>query len=267
MMEMDRFYSEHLWLFRLEIKTVTGLRRETETVLKELGRQREARGLWYPTMITRMPVLQELIIRTLAKSPRRVADATHNLEFNFRVVLDGIERELKNRQRELREVKQAMNPFLSGSENVCPCCWLGFDTPHGLSTHTKADKCLINWYPQHAALLHWTFQLVRSELKFDPADRMEKIFEEEAKARGTKYTVSEAIGPYSRVCMAIGLISFLIPGPPSSTATRTDLRTAFTHVIQAMNEDGNMDNEIFLELLEKIMREYEALNVSLLDAP
>ena len=67
--------------------------------------------------------------------------------------------------------------------------------------------------------------------------------------------------------MAIGLISFLIPGPPSSTTTRTDLRTAFTHVIQAMNEDGNMDNEIFLELLEKIMREYEALNVSLLDAP
>jgi hypothetical protein len=110
--------------------------------------------------------------------------------------------------------------------------------------------------------LHWTFQLARSELKFDPADKMKKIFEEEVKACNNQYTVSEAIGPYSRFCMAIGLISFLIPGPPDSVATRTDLGTAFTHVIQAMNGDENMDDETFLELLDKIIQEYEALKVS-----
>ena len=92
---------------------------------------------------------------------------------------------------------------------------------------------------------------------------MEKIFDDETKACDTQYTVSEAIGPYSQICMAIGLISFLIPGPPSSTTTRTDLRTTLTHVIWAMDEDRNMENEDSLGLLENIMREYEALNVSL----
>ena len=99
-------------------------------------------------------------------------------------------------------------------------------------------------------------------MKFDPAERMEKLFEGETKARGTKYAVSEAIGPYSRLCMAVGLISFFLPGPSSDIVTKTDLRTTITQVMKAMEEDRNMATESSQELLIQIMEEYEALNVS-----
>ena len=74
-------------------------------------------------------VFHDLIVRTLARNPMGIETAMHGLEFNFQEVLKSVTIELENKASELREIKQAMYPFLLGYEIICPSCWLGFESP------------------------------------------------------------------------------------------------------------------------------------------
>ena len=189
-----------------------------------------------------------------------IEEAIHCLEFNFREVLKSVTIELENKAVELREVKQAMYPFLSGYEIICPSCWLGFETQLGLSVHTRADKCLLQRYPKHTALLHWVFQTARSGLKMPP--QLEKVFEEETASYRTQFTVSEAMSSYSRMCMAVGLVSFFLTGSQHNAETVTHLRETLTQVIRALDENRKMEDANSQALVENVMKEYIALNIS-----
>ena len=206
-------------------------------------------------------VFHDLIVRTLARNPMGIEEAIHCLEFNFREVLKSVTIELENKVAELREIKQAIYPFLSGYEIICPSCWLGFETQAGLSMHTRANKCLLHRYPKHTALLHWVFQTARSGLKMPLP--LEKVFQEEiAASNRTQFTAAEAMSSYSRMCMAVGLVSFFITGSQRNGETWKDLRETFTTIIKSLTEDRQMEDADFQELVEKVMKEYIALNVS-----
>ena len=111
MVELARFESEQYWLHHINPFTSIGMRNEADTVVQEISRQREARGLWYQTMITRMPIFHELVIRTMAQNALAVEEAVYLIEYNYRCELENVAGQLQNRKVELRELKQALVVF------------------------------------------------------------------------------------------------------------------------------------------------------------
>ena len=171
MMDLARFESEQFWIHQIQPSALTGVTTEADAVMHEIDRQRTARGLWYPTMVARMPALDDLIVQTLARNPLAVDKIIYALEHEFRCKLKKVTEHSRNKT-ELREVKQAVLPFLSSQDHLCPSCMLGFETRVSLSRHLRAPKCLLHKYPKHSALLHWVFQRLKTKNKIQDPSQM-----------------------------------------------------------------------------------------------
>ena len=74
--------------------------------------------------------------------------------------------------------------------------------------------------------------------------------------------VSEAINSYSRMSMAMGLISFFLPGPSSDAGTMIDLRETMSKVIRALDKTRNMEGADSQALVENVTQKYLELKVS-----
>ena len=64
------------------------------------------------------------------------------------------------------------------------------------------------------------------------------------------------------MCMAVGLVSFFLTGSQHNAETMTDLRETLTQVIKALDENRKMEDASSQDLVENVMKEYIALNVS-----
>ena len=160
----------------------------------------------------------------------------------------------------MRMLHQALRPFFTNQEHICPLCVVGFETKRGLNNHTRGSKCHLTSYPQHTALLHWAFLLTTTNMRIP--EKYKLAFSNAALAACSPYTMEETSPTYSRFSRALGLAVICLPNPPPHPTKLDSAMTLFGEIINTMATGALSINEQS-DLTAQVVQEFVALRVSI----
>ena len=109
---------------------------------------------------------------------------------------------------------------------------------------------MLKRYPEHSALLHWAYHMVRTELDI-PANLV-AAFEAETARCNTTYTASDVSRTYSRLATCVGLLSSHLE-QDRPDGTQENLWNVFKKIVELLAPNVPLDEDLVRRLIEEFL--------------